>query len=232
MIRVPGVLDSLRRLLETLESDDRLDVLADVVGRLAEPFGQGVQGAVLRGRVARSRSSSARHRSALGCLMEAGLLDLLVGRGVTEGAELLVGAGVLGFLPTAAAGLAEWPTLSDAAQRRVASVHAAGNGAAAVCYVASWLMRRAGRYRAGVAMSLVGGGLVWTTGYLGGHLSFARAAGQGARWSMVRRASTSSGADPGSCGTAATDDSNRGSPRSQDCVSPSQSGVRHEMSEH
>ena len=83
--------------------------------------------------------------------------------------------------PTAAAGLSEWDTLSRPEERRVTTVHALGNTLVAVLFLKSWLDRGRGRQAAGVGWGLLGGALAMVTGYLGGHLSFARLVGTGHR---------------------------------------------------
>ena len=59
-------------------------------------------------------------------------------------------------------------------------MHAVGNTFVLVLYAASWRSRRRSRIR-GVMWGLAGGSLAWATGYLGGHLSFARGVGVGPR---------------------------------------------------
>jgi hypothetical protein len=51
----------------------------------------------------------------------------------------------------------------------------------AALYLMSWRARRHDRYGRGRALALLGGSLAWATGYLGGHLSFARSVGTGER---------------------------------------------------
>jgi uncharacterized membrane protein len=117
----------------------------------------------------------------LGCWTAAAVLDLTAWRRGRQAAQRLVGVGILLAVPTAASGLAEFATLRDRRSRRVAAVHAAGNIVALGAYVASWRARRRGHQVVGAAASMLGGLLAVGTGYLGGHLSFVRGAGHGAR---------------------------------------------------
>jgi hypothetical protein len=71
--------------------------------------------------------------------------------------------------------------VDDQRVRRVGAVHALGNVMVAGLYLGSWRRRRRGRHASGVALAMLGGGLAWGTGYLGGHMSFARGTGVGER---------------------------------------------------
>ena len=106
----------------------------------------------------------------LGAWMSASMLDLLGPEGSEDAATRLVGIGVLGALPAALSGIADWGSLSKVTDRRVGVVHAAGNSAALVAYTGSWLARRGGKHRLGVLLGLAGAALSGGAGYLGGHL--------------------------------------------------------------
>jgi MFS family permease len=115
------------------------------------------------------------------------VLDVLGGKGSRTGARRLVGLGVLAVPITAATGLADWSTTSDARVRRVGAVHAIGNGVVGLAYLLSWRARRRGAHLRGKAWGFVGAGGAWITGYLGGHLSFGRGVGVGERGLNVSR---------------------------------------------
>lgn len=93
-----------------------------------------------------------------------------------DGARRLIGFGCLAALPAAAAGVNDWTTTMGA-ERRVGLVHAALNDAALTIYWLSWRARRRGNRSRGVALSLVGSGLLGAAGWLGGHLAYAQAIG-------------------------------------------------------
>jgi nitrite reductase/ring-hydroxylating ferredoxin subunit len=99
------------------------------------------------------------------------LLDAAGGPAAEGAADLLVAAGVVAAVPTAAAGLNDW---SDTVgpQTRVGLVHAALNTTALSLYLASLVARARGRRRAGQALGLAGLGVLTGGAYLGGHLSF------------------------------------------------------------
>ena len=61
--------------------------------------------------------------------------------------------------------------------QRVGLVHAVTNGVAAGVYAASWLARRRGGARPGVALALAGATVSGLGAYLGGHLTEARKVG-------------------------------------------------------
>ncbi len=101
------------------------------------------------------------------------VLDVLGGASAERSADLLMAAGVLAAVPTAASGLNDW---SDTYGRdtRVGVVHAAINTTALSLYVASLASRAHGSRSRGKIIGLAGLGLVLVGGYLGGHLSFSR----------------------------------------------------------
>jgi hypothetical protein len=90
-----------------------------------------------------------------------------VGPAAEGAADLLVTAGVVAAVPTAAAGLNDW---SDTAgpQTRVGLVHAAVNTTALSLYLASVIARARGRRRGGKALAPAGLGVLLGGGYLGG----------------------------------------------------------------
>jgi uncharacterized membrane protein len=116
----------------------------------------------------------------LGAWMSASLLDLIGGKAGRRPAEKLIGFGLVASLPTAAAGFADWVQTAGG-PRRVGVVHAAVNLSAAALYATSLIARRKDHYRIGVGLGIAGGLTATAGGYLGGHLSLARAVGTGPR---------------------------------------------------
>ena len=86
-------------------------------------------------------------------------------------ADLLVTAGVVAAVPTAAAGLNDWSGTAGP-ETRVGLVHAALNTTAVSLYLASVAAGARGRRRGGQALGLAGLGVLPGGGYLGGHLCF------------------------------------------------------------
>lgn len=137
-------------------------------------FGSGTRGAVLRGDWLGHALHPVLTDVVLGTWISSSVLDL-VGRGQWSApARTLVGTGILAFGPTAWTGWAQW---SEAGPRdkRVGLVHAVVNAAALSAYAGSWVARRRGRDGAGARLALLGAAVSGVGGYLGGHLTSARA---------------------------------------------------------
>ena len=97
-----------------------------------------------------------------GAWLSAAGLDLVPG--TERASRMLVGAGVISALPTAAAGFNDWAQLHSQ-QQRVGLVHSAANILATTLYAASYLQRRRGKHVSGKVLgfedavkSAVGGG--------------------------------------------------------------------------
>jgi nitrite reductase/ring-hydroxylating ferredoxin subunit/uncharacterized membrane protein len=112
----------------------------------------------------------------LGSWLAASYLDLAGGKAGRGPARKLVGLGVASAIPAAMAGVNDWADTMHA-ERRVGFVHALGNDLAVVLYTGSWLARRRQRHALGVALAASGAVLLGVTGWLGGHLSYARGVG-------------------------------------------------------
>lgn len=177
MKTMPWITDAVERI----ESDERLDAIADKAREVAESATSGRAGAVLRGDWLGHALHPLLTDLPLGCWLSASMLDILGGRTSSKAAQRLVGLGVLASLPTAASGAAELPGISDRRVLRVAMTHAAGNTGVLAMYMMSWRSRRKGRHLRGIMWALTGGGLAMASGHLGGHLSFARRVGTGER---------------------------------------------------
>ena len=106
----------------------------------------------------------------VGLWTSAAVLDLVGGERSAPAAQRLVGLGLLSVAPTALTGLADYLDV-DRRARRVGAVHAALNSGVSVLYGASWLLRRGGRRRSGIAVSLAAYGLAGASAFLGGHLA-------------------------------------------------------------
>lgn len=112
----------------------------------------------------------------IGTWTSALLLDLLGGEDGENAADLLVAAGVVAAVPTAAAGLSDWADLRGGS-RRVGVVHALGNTTALLLHTLSWFARRRGARGRALTLSASGYGIASLSAWLGGHLSFARGVG-------------------------------------------------------
>ena len=166
-----------RNLGERLESTAALDTIADPLASIADallPRGAVKDG--LHGVWLGHPLHPLLTDLPIGFWTSAWVLDLLGGTKTAKAAETLVGLGVASALPTAAAGLADWSELNKP-ERRSGAIHAIANLAATALYAASYVARRRGRRGRGVFLGMAGAAAATAGGFLGGHLSFRRAAG-------------------------------------------------------
>ncbi|WP_018654061.1 Rieske (2Fe-2S) protein [Actinomadura flavalba] len=110
----------------------------------------------------------------IGAFLSVALLDLLPGD--RRATRTLLTAGLVGSLPTAVTGWADWSSLHRE-QQRVGLVHATAIGAANVLYAASLVARRRGNEAGGRLLGYAGLTTLVGGTYLGGHLAFRQAAG-------------------------------------------------------
>jgi nitrite reductase/ring-hydroxylating ferredoxin subunit len=101
------------------------------------------------------------------------LLDTVGGPSAERAADLLVTAGVLAAVPTAASGLNDWSD-TYGPDTRVGLAHAALNTAALSLYAASLAARLRGNRAGGKVLGLTGFSVLLAGSYLGGHLTFVR----------------------------------------------------------
>jgi nitrite reductase/ring-hydroxylating ferredoxin subunit/uncharacterized membrane protein len=101
------------------------------------------------------------------------ILDVVGGRSAQRAADLLMAAGVLAAVPTAASGLNDWSD-TDGADLRVGVVHATVNSTALSLYLVSLSSRARGKRNRGKVLGLAGLATLLAGSYLGGHLTFAR----------------------------------------------------------
>lgn len=112
----------------------------------------------------------------IGSWSSAAILDFLAGRSADKAARKLVGVGLLASLPTLASGLNDWSTLGGG-DDRVGAVHGAANALGTVMMAASYHARRKNKRLRAKVLILGGLATVSVGGYLGGDLSYRRAAG-------------------------------------------------------
>lgn len=164
-----------------IESEERLDAIAEQLTPLAARVGSGRRGSMLRGDWLGHALHPLMSDLPLGCWLAASVLDVTCARDARRAAQRLVATGLLASLPTALTGIAEYGQVNSQRPRRVAVVHALGNTVVVAAYLMSWRARRRGHHTRGAALSMIGGTGAVITGYLGGHLAFARGAGTGQR---------------------------------------------------
>ena len=116
----------------------------------------------------------------IGTWTSAVLLDWLGGgRGADRAADRLIGIGLAAAVPAAVTGWNDWADseVASASVRRVGIVHAAANVTAVGLFGASLVARRGGARGGGKLLALLGAGAIGASGYLGGHLSYAKGVG-------------------------------------------------------
>ena len=110
----------------------------------------------------------------VGSWTAAAVLDVLEASGKTEyaaGADAAVVIGLIGALGSAAAGLADWSDTHGKPQR-VGAAHGLLNIGATLLYGASYALRKSGSRGVARGLGWAGYGLVMTSAYLGGALSY------------------------------------------------------------
>lgn len=177
----------LGSFVRAIESDPSIDGRSAMLDRVATPLTRSRLGPVLLGQQVGHAIHPFLTDLPLGCWTSAMILDLVGGRNCRVAARRLTGIGLLGVVPTVLSGLAEYDSIDEQPTRRVATVHAAANSVAAGCQLLSWRSRRKDRYLRGVLWGLAGNSAAAASGYLGGHMAFARQAGDGLRAADVDR---------------------------------------------
>jgi nitrite reductase/ring-hydroxylating ferredoxin subunit/uncharacterized membrane protein len=166
-----------REVIERIEGADGLEPLATRMATVAEPaIGTGLRRDMLTGRWLGHPTHPMVVVVPIGCWLGAAIVDWFGGSGGQRIARRLIGVGLMGAVPAAASGTADWLDTSGA-ERRVGTTHAIANVAATTLFGASWLVRRMGATGAGRVLSGAGLAAVGAAGYLGGHLAYARGVG-------------------------------------------------------
>jgi len=156
---------------------ERVTALDKVAARLQPAAGRLVRPALVRNILSGTYVGHAVHPVLtdlpIGAWSMAALLDTVGGPDAAPAADLLVGAGILAAVPTAATGINDWAD-TYGAETRIGVVHGTANVAALALYVTSFVARRRGQRDRGRVLGLAGLGILLAGGYLGGHLSFVR----------------------------------------------------------
>lgn len=167
----------LRSALDRIESDSRLERPGGLLIRLARPLADRASvAAVLRGDFMGHALHPLLTDVPIGAWLSAAVLDLTGGTQSRPAATRLTGLGLCAAVPTVASGLVELTSTSPE-QRRVGTVHALCNAAAAGCYLVSYVQRKRGHHVWGAAIGLAAAAALGTGGYLGGHLTIAQKVG-------------------------------------------------------
>ena len=112
----------------------------------------------------------------VGTWCTATVLDAIGGPRFEQAADVLIAAGVVAAVPTAASGFNDWAD-TYGSETRVGLLHAGANSIALGLYGGSLTARRRGDRGAGRALARGGLAALVVGGYLGGHLSYVRGVG-------------------------------------------------------
>lgn len=165
------LLDSVTTAIERAESLDRISTpIAKAIHKVRKP---GWMTNILSGSFLSHPFHPLLVTVPIGTWTGAVVLDAIRSR---DAARTMVGVGVISAVPTIWTGLSDWADTKGATQR-VGLVHAAANYGLVGLYAASWVARRRGNHGVGVLLTLPALGLLGLSGWLGGHLSYARGVG-------------------------------------------------------
>ena len=166
-----------RIVVESLGGDERLDRVTRTLEEIAELLigdPNGPRARALRGEWLGHPLHPMLTDLPVGFWTSAFLLDF-GGKRLAAASKLMVAAGLLSAIPTAAAGLADLRDRDETADRRVGAAHAIANTAALLLYSRSLWHRLRGRRLRGVMTGMAGAAAATAGGYLGGHLAFGSA---------------------------------------------------------
>jgi uncharacterized membrane protein len=127
----------------------------------------------------------------VGAWTSAAILDAIPA--ARPAATLLIGVGMVGAVPAAAAGVADW-SQQDAQQQRTGLAHAMGNVAALGLYGGALIARSRSRHGLGRALAYSAYALAGASATVGGHLAYRQAAGMVRPGSAERTPGRSAGA--------------------------------------
>lgn len=161
-------------VVDSLGRDERLDrvsqTLEEIADRLVGPP-DGARARALRGEWLGHPLHPMLTDLPVGFWTSAFLLDL-GGRRLAAASKLMVAAGLVSAIPTAASGIADLRDRDSDADRRVGAAHAIANSVALLLYARSLWLRMRGRRIRGVMTGMAGAAAATAGGYLGGHLAF------------------------------------------------------------
>ena len=112
----------------------------------------------------------------IGLFTAATLLDILGGEDGAGACDALTAVGLLSVAPTAAAGASDWAD-TVGVEQRLGLVHGLANAGSSVLFAAALLCRRDGNRRTGRLFGAAGMAALAASGYIGGHLVYARGVG-------------------------------------------------------
>lgn len=190
---------AVRDALDAIESEPRLDVLADALAGVGRRLRDTPAGAYLRGGALGHAPHATIAGVRTGVLTSSLVAGLVGGRSGQRVAGRLAAIGVALSLPAAATAAVELADEDDPGTRRVAAAYAASSAAAGLFFFRGWLSRARSHGLRGVVWSLLGAAPLGLAAFLGGHLAGARGFGAGPRGldaPVVRPAGAAAQAEP------------------------------------
>lgn len=174
MATVNTLVESVVARVERAESlDAPADALANLVGKWLKP---GLVKDLLSGTGTGHPAHPILILLPLGSWASAFYLDLAGGKSGATAARRLLNLGNLSAIPTALAGMSDWAD-TQGAERRVGFVHAGLNMAALGLFTTSAIARSGNARGLGFLTTALGMATVSVSGWLGGHLAYARGVG-------------------------------------------------------
>lgn len=161
--------------------DERLEQAEGLLDPLAEPLQNAITALLEAGGQPARSFKTFLNGTWLGHPLHPVLTDIPIGAwttalvldlaGFKKAADSAIGFGILGAVPTALAGLADWhDTMGQ--PRKVGMAHATFNSLALTSYVVSWFARKNGNRGMGVGLSTFGFLLSVCGAYLGGEIVY------------------------------------------------------------
>jgi nitrite reductase/ring-hydroxylating ferredoxin subunit/uncharacterized membrane protein len=167
----------VRDLVRPFERMEYLDPVGEwLSGAVTRVVGGGPLKGVLSGTWLGHPAHPALTDVPIGLFAGATLLDLLGGERAADATDAMTVLGLAAVAPTALTGLSDWAD-TVGPERRLGLVHALANVGGSSLLAAAVLSRRGGNRGAAHLFNLAGMGVIAVSGYLGGHLVFARGIG-------------------------------------------------------
>ena len=164
-------------LIEVIENIEAIDKAANP---LADAIGKAVPAGPVKDLLSGTKLGHPVHPMltdvVIGAWTSSLFLDVFGGESSRPASDRLIGLGIAAAVPTAVTGLADWADTWGKA-RRIGVAHAGINVGALLSFGSSFVARKRGSRGAGLALSLVGAGIMTLGAYVGGHLSFRKGVG-------------------------------------------------------
>lgn len=167
--------------IELIESEPRLDAVADSLSGFGRTLREGPLGPFLRGDALGHSPHPTVAMLRLGFLGSSLVAGLVGGRSGQKVAGRLAAVGVAMSVPAAATAAVELADEDDVGTRRVAAAYAVASASAGLLFFRRWLSGARGHGFRGFLWSVLGAAPLAVAACLGGHLTGAKGFASGAR---------------------------------------------------